>query len=37
MTAHPAVHAQGNDGPPSAPVALAETQAQKFLKSLPRE
>ena len=36
MTAHPAVHAQGNDGPPSAPPALAET-AQKFLKSLPRE
>jgi hypothetical protein len=37
MTAHRAVHAQGNDGPPSAPAALAETQAQKFLKSLPRE
>jgi D-alanyl-D-alanine carboxypeptidase len=37
MTAHPAVHAQGNVGLPSAPPALAETQAQKFLKSLPRE
>src|SRR4029453_5973508 len=37
MTEHRAVHAQGNDGPPSAPAALAETQAQKFLKSLPRE
>ena len=37
MTAHPAVHAQGNDRPPTAPASLAETQAQKFLKSLTRE
>jgi len=37
MTAHRDVHAQESDGPPSAPAALAETQAEKFLKSLPRE
>jgi hypothetical protein len=37
MTALRAVHAQGNDRPPPAPAALAETQAQKFLKRLPRE
>jgi hypothetical protein len=37
MTAYRAVHAQGNVGLPTAPASLAETQAQKFLKSLARE
>jgi hypothetical protein len=37
MTAHRAVHAQGNVGGPPGPAALEETEAQKFLKSLPRK